>query len=82
MLYTGQILPTNSTSITGSMTDTMQDLSATIFCVPIVDKHSLCAYANINDIHWNDKEAQHSGVEMVWRYFTPLILKRLKSKWT
>ena len=46
----------------------MQDSSAATFCVPIVDKHSPLAYAIINDIHWNNKVAQHSGVKMVWRY--------------
>ena len=46
----------------------MQDLSAATFCVPIVAKNSPFAYAIINDIHWYDKVAQHSGVEMVWRY--------------
>ena len=68
MLNTGRILPTNSTSITGSMTNAMQDLSAATFCVPIVDKHSPLAYAIINDVRWNDKVAQHSGIETVWRY--------------
>ena len=46
----------------------MQDSSAATFCVPIVDKHSPLAYAIINDIHWNNKVAQQSGVKMVWRY--------------
>ena len=48
----------------------MQDLSAAIFCVPIVDKHSPIAYVIINDIHWNDKVVQHSDsdIETVWRY--------------
>ena len=50
------------------MTNTMHDLSASTFCVPIVDKHSPLAYAIINDIHWNNKVAQHTSVEMVWRY--------------
>ena len=68
LLYTGRTLPTNSTSVTGSMTNTMQESSAAIFCVPIVDKHSPLAHAIINDIHWNDKVAQHSGVETVWRH--------------
>ena len=44
----------------------MEDFSAAAICVPIVDKHSPLAYAIINDIHWNDKVAQHSGMEMVW----------------
>ena len=52
LLYTGRILPTNSTSITGSMTNTMQDLFAATFCVPVVDNNSPLAYAIINDIHW------------------------------
>ena len=50
------------------MTNAMQDLSAATFCVPIVDKHSPLAYAIINDVRWNDKVAQHSGIETVWRY--------------
>ena len=68
LLYTGRILPTNSTSVTGSMTNAMHDLSAATFCVVIIDKHSPLAYAIINDIHWNNKVAQHSVVETVWRY--------------
>ena len=68
LLYTRRILTTNSTSITDSMTNAMQDLSAATFCVPLADKHSPLAYAIINDTHWNYKVAQHSGVETVWRY--------------
>ena len=45
------------------MTNTMQDLFATTFCVPIVDKYSSLTYAIISDIHSNDKVAQHSTVE-------------------
>ena len=67
-MYTGQILPTNSTSITASMKNGMQDLSAATFSVSMVKKHSPLAYAIINDIYWNDKVAQHSVVETVWRY--------------
>ena len=67
-MYTGQILPTNSTSITASMKNGMQDLSAATFSVSMVKKHSPLAYAVINDIYWNDKVAQHSGVETVRRY--------------
>ena len=73
LLYTGRILPTNSTSITSSMTNTMQDLSAATFCVRIVDKYSPLAYAIINGIHWNDKVAQHYGVETVRKS----VLKKL-----
>ena len=50
LLYTRRILTTNSTSITDSMTNAMQDLSAATFCVPLADKHSPLAYAIIHDI--------------------------------
>ena len=36
--------------------------------MPIVDKHSPLAYSIINDVHWNDPTAKHSGVETVLRY--------------
>ena len=49
------------------MINLMPNLSAATFCVPIVDKYSPLAYA-INDIHWNNKVAQHSGMETVWTY--------------
>ena len=62
-MYTERILSTNSTSSTGSMTNTMQDVFVATFCVPIVDKHSSLTNAIISDIHWNDKVAQHSTVE-------------------
>ena len=50
------------------MKNGMQDLSAATFSVSMVKKHSPLAYAVINDIYWNDKVAQHSGVETVRRY--------------
>ena len=50
------------------MKNGMQDLSAATFSVSMVKKHSPFAYAIINDIYWNDKVAQHSGVETVRRY--------------
>ena len=43
----------------------MQDLSATTFCIPLVHKHSLTAYAITNEVHWHDNVAQHAGVETV-----------------
>ena len=68
LIYTGRILPTDSSTISGSITKAMQDLSATTFCIPLVDKHSLIAYAIINEVHWHDNMEQHAGVETVWRY--------------
>ena len=38
------------------------------FCVPLIDKHSLIYYAIINEIHWYDEDAKHSGDETVMRY--------------
>ena len=69
LYYTGRILPTQvikSDSI--SLTDAMKDLSATSFCVPIVDAHSPIAYSIVNDVHWNHTVANHRGVETVYRY--------------
>ena len=72
LIYTGRILPTDTSTITGSLTKAMQDLSVTTFCIPLVDKHSPIAYAIINEVHWHDNVAQHAGVETVWRF----VLKR------
>ena len=38
------------------------------FCVPLIDKHSPICYAIINEIHWYDDDAKHSGDETVMRY--------------
>ena len=71
--YTGRILPDDEVSIVGRATETMKDLCATTFCVPIADKYSPIAFSLINDIHWYDKSALHSGVETTWRY----VLKQM-----
>ena len=65
--YTGRILPSDHVSAVGKMTKSMIDLSASTFCVPILDSHSPLAYSIIEDIHWHDKTVKHSGVESVWR---------------
>lgn len=43
-----------------------------IFCVHLIGKHSLIAYAIINEFHWHDNVAQQAGIETVWKY----VLKR------
>lgn len=68
LYYTGRILPTQDISIIGSMTDAMKDLSSALFVVPIIDKDSPIAYSIVNETHWYDKVAKHSGVETVHRY--------------
>ena len=40
----------------------------TSFCVPLVDKNSPIAYALINEIHWYNDDAMHSGNETVARH--------------
>ena len=50
------------------LTEVMRDLSSCTFVVPLIDKHSPIAYSIINEVHWNDPVASHSGVETVLRY--------------
>ena len=68
LYFTGRILPTEITSTAGSMTRVMKDLSSTTFMVPVIDQHSPVAYSLVNEIHWFDAYAKHSGVETVHRY--------------
>ena len=37
------------------------------FCVPLVEKYSPLAYAIINEVHWYNDDAKHSGNETVLR---------------
>ena len=55
-------------SIAGRYTEATKDLS-TSFCVPFIDKHSPFAYAIINDVHWNDSNVSHRGIETTLRAF-------------
>ena len=50
------------------LSDVCVDLSSSMFFVPIVDKYSSLAYALINEVHWYDSDACHSGSETVARY--------------
>ena len=45
----------------------MLDLSGKSFVVPIVDAKSPLAYSIVNDVHWNDPDAKHRGVETTIR---------------
>ena len=67
LVYTGRVLSCDDITVTGKFTKTMKDLSTTSFCVPLVDKHSPVAYAIVNDVHWNDKDNSHRGVETTFR---------------
>ena len=68
LIYTGRILPTNEITVVGKMTNAMKDLSANMFCVPVLDKFSPVAYSVINEVHWYDQNVKHAGVESVWRF--------------
>ena len=68
LYYSGRILPTDNTKITGEMSTVMKDLAADTFCVPIIYKHSPLAYSLINEVHWHSKAETHSSVKTVWRY--------------
>ena len=50
------------------MCDVMIDLSCRTFWVPLVDRFSPFAYSIVNEVHWYNKEAKHTGVEKVLRY--------------
>jgi len=73
LFYSGRILPETTVSIVGRYTDAMKDLTATSFCVPVLDKNSPVAFSIVNDIHWNDVDVRHSGVETTYRQ----ILKKV-----
>ena len=68
LYFTGRILPEDEASIVGRGTEVMKDLSATTFCVPLVDKSSPIAYSIIDEVHWYDGTVRHSGVESTWRF--------------
>ena len=68
LYYTGRVLPEQHIDSAVKMTDVMKDLSSSSFFVPVVDAHSPVAYSIINETHWDNKVAKHSGVETVFRY--------------
>ncbi len=70
LFYTGRILPSQKFDNKHhlQLSDVCIDLSSSMFFVPIVDKYSPLAYALINEVHWHDPDARHSGNETVMRY--------------
>ena len=68
LYYTGRILPNQKITNIETIIDTMKDLSSLKYHVPLVDKHSPIAYSIVNEVHWNDSVANHSGNETVLRY--------------
>ena len=68
LYYKGRILPSQKFEGILKLSDVMLDLTASTFCVPVIDHHSPVAYAIVSEIHWNHPVAKHSGNETVWRY--------------
>ncbi|XP_066914399.1 uncharacterized protein [Clytia hemisphaerica] len=68
LIYTGRILPNESINIVTPMTRVMKDLHQTVFCVPILEKHSPLSYAILQEVHWFNKTVKHSGIEATLRY--------------
>ena len=51
-----------------NLSDVCIGLTSTSFCVPLIDRSSPLAYAVVNEIHWYNVDAKHSGNETVLRY--------------
>eukprot|EP00794_Sanderia_malayensis_P006911 gene6911-biopygen5645 len=67
LVHVGRILPTSIT-VLGNLTKTMKDLAPTTFCVPIIDRFSPIAISLVNEVHWYNPTAKHSGNETTWRH--------------
>ncbi len=65
--YAGRLHNSNVSFQSCDITQKMIDLSQTTFVVPIIDRNSPLAYAVVNQVHWYDKTAMHSGVETTIR---------------
>ena len=68
LYFTGRLLNRGDASPIKPLSDVMLDLQDSTFVVPIVEKHSPLAYSIVNEVHWEDPVAKHSGVETVLRY--------------
>ena len=72
LYYKGRILPTQLYGVNllskKGLSDVMIDLTASSFCVPLVDYRSPFAFSIVSEVHWHDQDAKHSGVETVLRY--------------
>ena len=67
LYYTGRILPSQKINNELNLSDVCIDLTMSSFCVPLVEKLSPLAYSLVNEIHWYDDDAKHSGNETVMR---------------
>ena len=56
------------TNVPDTLSDVCADLCSASLCVPIIDKYSPLAYAIVNEVHWYNYDACHSGNETVMRF--------------
>ena len=68
LVHIGRILPTDSVSVLGNLTNAMKDLKSSTFCDPLVDRFSPVAISIVNEVHWHHSTAKHSGNETTWRH--------------
>jgi len=68
LMYTGRILPEKQIFVVGRFTDTMKDLSASTFLVPVLDSNSPIAYSIASEVHWHDSTVQHCDIETTLRH--------------
>ena len=61
LFYNGRILPDSKITIVGRYTEAMLNLSATSFCVPLIEKCSPIAFSIISDVQWNS-QSSHTGI--------------------
>ena len=66
LYFTGRV-PLENLTFKCKMTDTMLDLSTGTFIVPLVEKYSPLSFSVMNQIHWYDSTAKHSGIETTIR---------------
>ena len=68
LYYKGRILPSQNINGRKNLSDVMIDLSESTFCVPVIDSGSPVAYSVVNEVHWYEESAMHSGTETILRY--------------
>ena len=68
LYYTGRILPSQEFNGKLNLSDVSIDLSSVSFCATLTDSLSPFAYSVVNETHWYNDDAKHSGVETVLRY--------------
>ena len=67
LYFTGRILPSQAVDNDLKLADVCIDLSSSTFCAPLLDKYCPVSFAVINEVHWYNDDARHSGNESVMR---------------